>query len=90
MQVGEILFLSSVDYDATRSRLISRYIFTRGPEREEKTTEVTVYTVGELVELFGDAGFVIEDLFASPAKEAFWVGAPRMLLVARKIARKRV
>jgi len=46
--------------------------------------------VGELVELFGDAGFVIEDLFASPAKEAFWVGAPRMLLVARKIARKRV
>lgn len=59
---------------------------TRGAEREEKTAEVIVYTVGELAELFGEAGFIVEGLFASPAKELFHVGAPRLLLVARKTA----
>jgi SAM-dependent methyltransferase len=86
MQAGEILFLSSVDYDARTSRLISRYVFIRGAEREEKTAEVIVYTAGELAGLFGEAGFIVEGLFASPAKEPFHVGAPRLLLVARKTA----
>ena len=86
MQVGEILFLSSVDYDAPTSRLISRYVFIRGTERDEKTAEVIVYTVGELRELLGEAGFMVEGLFASPAKEPFHVGAPRLLVVARKTA----
>jgi len=86
MQVGEILFLSSVDYDAPTSCLISRYVFIRGAEREEKTAEVIVYTVGELAELFGEAGFIVEGLFASPAKQPFHVGAPRLLLIARKTA----
>jgi SAM-dependent methyltransferase len=84
MQAGEILFLSSVDYDASTSRLISRYIFIRQAERQEKTAEIIVYTVGEVVELLGEAGFVVEGLFASPAKEPFHVGAPRLLLVTRK------
>lgn len=86
MQVGDILFLSSVEYDAPTSRLISRYVFIRGAEREEKTAEVIVYTVGELAELLGNAGFAVEGLFASPAQEPFQVGAPRLLLVARKTA----
>jgi SAM-dependent methyltransferase len=86
MQVGEILFLSSMDYDAATSRLISRYVFMRGAEREDKTAEVIVYTVGELAELLADAGFAVEGLFASVAKEPFHVGAPRLLLVARKDA----
>ena len=86
MQVGEILFLSSVDYDAPTSRLISRYVFIRETERDEKTAEVIVYTVGELRELLGEAGFMVEGLFASPAKEPFHVGAPRLLVVARKTA----
>lgn len=86
MQVGEILFLSAVDYDAPTSRLISRYAFIRGAEREEKTAEVIVYTVGELTELLGEAGFIVDSLFASPAKEPFHVGAPRLLLVAHKAA----
>jgi SAM-dependent methyltransferase len=86
IEVGDILFLSSVDYDASTSRLISRYIFIRRAEREEKTAEIIVYTVGEVAELLGEAGFLVEGLFASPAKEPFRVGAPRVLLVARKIA----
>jgi SAM-dependent methyltransferase len=86
MQVGEVLFLSSVEYDATTSRLISRYTFIRGAEREEKTAEVVVYTVGELAELFREAGFVVEGVFASPTKESFHAGAPRLLLVTRKNA----
>jgi len=73
-------------YDAPASRLLSRYVFIRGSEREEKTAEVIVYTVGELAELFGEAGFIVEGLFASPAKEPYNVGAPRLLLVARKTA----
>ena len=86
MQVGEILFLSSVDYDVPTSRLISRYAFIRGAERDEKTADVIVYTVGELGELFAESGFIVEGLFASPAKEPFQLGAPRLLVVARKIA----
>jgi SAM-dependent methyltransferase len=84
MQVRDVLFLSTVHYDAPTSRLISRYAFIRGTEREEKTAEFILYTVGELAELFGGAGFIVEGLFASPAKEPFHVGAPRLLLVARK------
>lgn len=86
MEAGEILFLSSVDYDVPTSRLISRYVFIRGAERDEKTAEVIVYTVGELLELFGEAGFAVQGLFATPAKGPFHVGAPRLLLVARKTA----
>jgi SAM-dependent methyltransferase len=86
MQVGEILFLSSIEYDAFTSRMISRYTFIRGAEREEKTAEVIVYTGGELAELLAEAGFVVEGLFASCAKEQFRVGTPRLLLVARKTA----
>jgi len=86
MQVGEILFLSSLDYDVPTSRLTSRYVFIRGADRDEKTAEVIVYTVGELAELFGEAGFIVEGCFASFTKEPFHVGAPRLLLVARKPA----
>ena len=86
MEVGEILFLSSIDYDAATSRLTSRYVFIRGAEREEKAAEVIVYTVGELSELLGEAGFDVEGLFASPARVPFHIGAPRLLLVARKTA----
>ena len=86
MEVGEIVFLSSVAYDAPTSRLISHYIFIRGAERQEKTAEIVVYTVSELAELFGEAGFIVEGIFASPAKEPFDLGAPRLLLVARKTA----
>lgn len=84
MQAGEILFLSAVDYDAPTSRLISRYAFIRRAERDDKTAEVIVYTVGELTELLGEAGFIVDGLFASPGKEPFHVGAPRLLLVAHK------
>jgi hypothetical protein len=45
-----------------------------------------VYTVGELRELLGEAGFIVEGLFASPAKGPFHVGAPRLLVVACKTA----
>jgi len=44
------------------------------------------YTAGELAELLAEAGLIVEGLFASPAKEPFHVGAPRLLIVARKAA----
>jgi SAM-dependent methyltransferase len=86
IEVGQIMCVTSVDFDAATSRLISRYGFMRGTEREEKTAEVIVYTVGELAEMFSEAGLTVEGLFASEAKEQFRVGAPRLLLVARKLA----
>ena len=59
--------------------LEKNWIVSGGSEREEKTAEVIVYTVGELAELFGEARFSVDWL----AKEPFHVGAPGLLFVGR-------
>jgi len=84
MEVGDILYFSSATYDASASRLDVDYSFVRGVVRETRTAHTWIYTIGELRELFADAGLVVEQLSSTPAGDPFRLGDPRLLLVARK------
>ncbi|HXH41788.1 MAG TPA: methyltransferase domain-containing protein [Thermoanaerobaculia bacterium] len=84
MEVGDILFFSSATYDASASRLDIEYSFVRGAERETRMAHTWIYTVGELRQLFASAGLNVERLCSSTAGDAFRLGDPRLLLVARK------
>ena len=84
MEIGDILFFSSATYDASASRLDVDYSFIRGDVRESRTAHTWIYTVGELRELFANAGLIVEQLCSSPTGDPFRLGDPRLLLVARK------
>ena len=84
MDAGDILFLSSSSYDAAQSRLDVEYTFIRGERRERKIASTSIFTVAEMREMFERAGFVVEGLYASTQRDPFTLGAPRMILVARK------
>jgi SAM-dependent methyltransferase len=84
MEVGDIVLQSSATYDVTESRLDVEYSFLRGGERETATAHSWVYTVGELRQLLSEHGFAVESLHSGPNGEPYHLGAPRLLLVARK------
>ena len=84
MDVGDVLFLSSARYEPSESRLDIEYSFVRGGIRETKSAHTWIYTVAEFRELAMQCGFAVESLLASPRGEAFRLGSPRLILVARK------
>lgn len=84
MEVNDILFLSSSSYHVLESRLDVEYTFVRGSLREKKTAHTWIFTVAELREMLETRGLEVEGAYASPQREPFAFGAPRLLLVARK------
>jgi SAM-dependent methyltransferase len=68
-------------YDATSKRIETTWSFTRGAERATQVTSVRLYTIDELVGVFGDAGFVsfqvrdAELLPFGPSSERLWLVA---------------
>jgi SAM-dependent methyltransferase len=82
--VGDILFLSSATYDVNESRLDVEYTFVRGNSRETKTAHMSIFTTGELRDMFDASGLEVESMLASPKGEAFRLGSPRLILIARK------
>jgi SAM-dependent methyltransferase len=84
MEVGDILFFSSASYDPSDSRLDVDYSFVRGTVRESRTAHTWIFTIGELREMFANAGLLIEQLSSTPEGDPFRLGDPRLLLVARK------
>jgi SAM-dependent methyltransferase len=84
MQFGEILYRSVATYDVRESRLDVDYTFIRDGIAETKTAHTTVFTSGELCAMFERAGLRVEKLYASVKREPFRVGAPRLILIARK------
>jgi SAM-dependent methyltransferase len=84
IEAGDILFFSSATYDSSASRLDVDYSFVRGSERETRTAHTWIYTIGEVRELFAGAGLIVEQLCSSSNGDAFKLGDPRLLLVARK------
>ena len=83
MQFGEMTFRSVTRYDAKESRLTVEYTFAKGSESETKTAISTIFTAGEIVSMLRDAGFAEAEVYASAAREAFVLGSPRALFVAR-------
>jgi len=84
MQFGDILFRSVATYDVWTSRLDVEYSFTREGVAETNTAHTNVFTSGELCAMLEEADLHIEDLFASPKRDPFRVGAPRLIIIARR------
>ena len=83
-QVGDIHFLEENRYHAAESCVETTYTFIQNGRTEVKTGLQWVWTVREVRAMLADAGLEVEALFKSPAGEPFEVGAPILLLVARK------
>jgi cyclopropane fatty-acyl-phospholipid synthase-like methyltransferase len=81
---GDIAVTGSNDYDVARSRLLSRYVFTRGTQVERVTAVHHVFTAAQLGEVLVDGGFTAVDRFGGPDGAPFVVGSPRLLLTARR------
>jgi SAM-dependent methyltransferase len=62
MQVGDIAFHSTNQYDAERRRLDIVYSFTKGGVRETKNATTWVFTKAEVTQMLADAGLVVEDV----------------------------
>jgi SAM-dependent methyltransferase len=84
MQIGDITYSSAATYDVMASRLDVAYTFTRAAERETKTASTSIFTLAELREMFEQCGFAIEGAYASARRDPFTLGAPRLILVARR------
>lgn len=84
IEVGGILFFSSSKYVVEESRLDVEYSFLRGGERETKTAHMWVFTAAELRDMFDRHGLSVEAMYASPQREPYRLGSPRLILVARK------
>ena len=84
IEANDILFLSSSRYDAGEGRLDVEYTFVRGATRETKVAQTSIFTVAELREMFEGYGLAIEATYASPQLDPFTLGAPRLIVVARK------
>jgi SAM-dependent methyltransferase len=86
ISVGDIIFLSAATYDVGESRLDVEYTFVRGASRETKTAHTSIFTTGELRQMFEAGGMTVESMLASPAGEPFRLGSQRLILTARKRA----
>ena len=84
IEVGDIVFQSTNRYDTTESRLDIEYTFAKGDERETKAAATWVFTAGEVAEMLSAAGLQVEGVYASVARDAFVLGSPRAIFVARK------
>ncbi len=84
MVTGDIVVTGSNDYDADRSRLLSRYVFTRGAEVQRVTALHHVFTSAHLGELLVEGGFTDVARFGGPDGSPFGLGSPRLLLTARR------
>jgi SAM-dependent methyltransferase len=62
MQVGDITFHSTNEYDAEQRRLDIVYTFTKGNVRETKNATTWVFTQAEVEQMLASAGLVVEDV----------------------------
>lgn len=83
IEVGDIIFSSRNRYDATDSRLEIEYSFARGDARETSLAQTFIFTTGEVAAMLTAAGFEVEGLYASAAREPFVLGAPKAIFIAR-------
>jgi SAM-dependent methyltransferase len=90
LEVGDITAVTTSEYDVDRSCIRSHYRFRRGPGGAGGTEEVAVtalhhvYTSAHLGEILTDAGFTDVARFAGPDGAPYVLGAPRLLLTARR------
>jgi SAM-dependent methyltransferase len=84
-EVDGMLLLVEHDYDVAEGRLDTDYTFIAGRRRETRRACHWIYTVGEAVHLLAGAGFATEALWADLERTPYEPGAPRLLLLARRL-----
>ncbi len=84
MRTGDIMVAATTAYDIARSRLVSGYRFTRGREEVAVTALHHVLTCAQIDDLLVGAGFVDVAHYAGPDGSPFRLGAPRLLITARR------
>jgi SAM-dependent methyltransferase len=85
MHACDIAVAATTSYDVSRGCLVSGYRFTRGTEEVAATALRHVYTAAHIVALLADAGFGDAACHSGPGGEPFTLGAPRLLLTARRL-----
>ena len=84
MHAGDITVAATTEYDVAHSRLVSGYRFTRGAEEVAVTALHHVLTCAQIGDLLATAGFVDIAHYAGPDGEPFRLGAPRLMVTARR------
>jgi hypothetical protein len=84
MRAGDVTAFTTSAYDVAHSRLVSGYRFVRGDEEVAVTALHHVLTCAQVNGLLTEAGFVDVAHYAGPDGEPFRLGAPRLLLTARR------
>lgn len=84
MVTGDITVTGSNDYDVAGSRLLSRYVFTRGEQVERVTALHHVFTSAHLGELLVEGGFTDVARYGGPDGAPFGLGSARLLITARR------
>ena len=84
MHAGDITVAATTDYDVAHSRLVSGYRFIRRDEEVAVTALHHVLTCAHVDDLLTAAGFADIAHYAGPGGEPFRLGAPRLLLTARR------
>jgi SAM-dependent methyltransferase len=82
--VRDTYFLSEATYDASSSRLQTRYTFIRDNVVQKGTATYFIYTVAELKRLFAMCDLTVESLYGTTKKDEYALGT-RLLLVSRKL-----
>ena len=85
-RIGDVLFVEENRYHAAESCLETRYTFVRNGFSHTRTALHWIFTAGEVVRVFEDAGLHVEGLYRSLNGEPFDVGAPLLVLIAVKTA----
>ncbi len=82
MTVGDIRVSASNRHDVPKSRLLSRYAFSRGEQRLEATALHHVYPVAHRRDLLLGAVFAGTQLYGRPDGKPFEAGGARQGLTA--------
>jgi SAM-dependent methyltransferase len=84
LQLDDILFLSSNQYDAVESRLDIQYTFIRNGHADTREASSYIYTVAEIRRMLSNVGLQPADYYSSVDRHPYELGSPRLLLVAQK------
>jgi SAM-dependent methyltransferase len=83
IEAAGIVFSSRNWYHPEESRLETEYSFEKEDLRETKIASTWIFTTGGVVAMLAEAGFEVEEIYASAARDEFTVGSPRAIFVAR-------
>lgn len=81
---GAMYFLHETGYDPFTARQTSSYTLIKDGTVERKTAVYRVYTVRQLLDLFAEVGFAVDQVYGSLQREPFALGSPGFWVAASR------